>query len=139
MASFLLFILTQAIQEIAIVFTNFSNMAWLQSECQQLICEVLRATPDATSADAAVQTARMASKVPSKDKRQGLAVIFHFCGCYRLFVPFLSFSIALMLLYYFLCLCNEFICIPPLEMTVHKNFTNIHINYANEIICVFCI
>lgn len=43
----------------------------LQSECQQLICEVLRATPDATSADAAVQTARLASKVPSKDKSNG--------------------------------------------------------------------
>ncbi|XP_042031644.1 exocyst complex component SEC8-like isoform X2 [Salvia splendens] len=43
----------------------------LQSECQQLICEILRATPDATSADAAVQTARLASKNPSKDKRDG--------------------------------------------------------------------
>ncbi|WVZ23731.1 hypothetical protein V8G54_002275 [Vigna mungo] len=41
-----------------------------QSECQQLICEILRATPEAASADAAVQTARLASKVPSKDKRQ---------------------------------------------------------------------
>ncbi|XP_047966594.1 exocyst complex component SEC8-like isoform X2 [Salvia hispanica] len=43
----------------------------LQSECQQLICEILRATPEATSADAAVQTARLASKNPSKDKRDG--------------------------------------------------------------------
>lgn len=34
----------------------------LQSECQQLICDILRATPDAASADAAVQTARLASK-----------------------------------------------------------------------------
>jgi len=33
-----------------------------QSECQQLICDILRATPDAASADAAVQTARLASK-----------------------------------------------------------------------------
>ncbi|WJX23825.1 Dysferlin [Trifolium repens] len=39
-----------------------------QSEWQQLICEILRATPEAASADAAVQTARLASKVPSKDK-----------------------------------------------------------------------
>lgn len=43
----------------------------LQSECQQLICEILRATPEAASADAAVQTARLASKAPSKDKRDG--------------------------------------------------------------------
>ncbi|XP_023529609.1 exocyst complex component SEC8-like isoform X1 [Cucurbita pepo subsp. pepo] len=43
----------------------------LQSECQQLICEILRATPEAASADAAVQTARLASKVPSKEKRDG--------------------------------------------------------------------
>ena len=42
----------------------------LKSECQQLICEILRATPEATSADAAVQTARLAGKVPSKEKRQ---------------------------------------------------------------------
>lgn len=41
-----------------------------QSECQQLICEILRATPEAASADAAVQTARLASKAPAKDKRQ---------------------------------------------------------------------
>ncbi|XP_031117982.1 exocyst complex component SEC8-like isoform X2 [Ipomoea triloba] len=41
----------------------------LQSECQQLICEILRATPEA--ADAAVQTARLVSKTPSKDKRDG--------------------------------------------------------------------
>ncbi|KAH9768510.1 exocyst complex component SEC8 [Citrus sinensis] len=31
-----------------------------KSECQQLICEILRATPEAASADAAVQTARLA-------------------------------------------------------------------------------
>ncbi|XP_019196795.1 PREDICTED: exocyst complex component SEC8-like [Ipomoea nil] len=43
----------------------------LQSECQQLICEILRATPEAASADAAVQTARLVSKTPSKDKRDG--------------------------------------------------------------------
>ena len=40
-----------------------------QSECQQLICEILRATPEAASADAAVQTARLANKAPSKEKR----------------------------------------------------------------------
>ncbi|CAK7325414.1 unnamed protein product [Dovyalis caffra] len=43
----------------------------LQSECQQLICEILRATPEAASADAAVQTARLASKAPSKGKKDG--------------------------------------------------------------------
>ncbi|KAH9703965.1 exocyst complex component SEC8 [Citrus sinensis] len=32
-----------------------------KSECQQLICEILRATPEAASADAAVQTARLAN------------------------------------------------------------------------------
>ncbi|KAK9190102.1 hypothetical protein WN943_018703 [Citrus x changshan-huyou] len=42
-----------------------------KSECQQLICEILRATPEAASADAAVQTARLASKAPSKEKRDG--------------------------------------------------------------------
>ncbi|GMH27732.1 hypothetical protein Nepgr_029575 [Nepenthes gracilis] len=47
------------------------SLAVLQSECQQLICEVLRATPEAASADAAVQTARLASKNPSKEKRGG--------------------------------------------------------------------
>ncbi|KAK3232528.1 hypothetical protein Dsin_004409 [Dipteronia sinensis] len=46
------------------------SLTVLQSECQQLICEILRATPEATSADAAVQTARLASKDPSKEKRQ---------------------------------------------------------------------
>ncbi|KAI8563622.1 hypothetical protein RHMOL_Rhmol03G0123800 [Rhododendron molle] len=43
----------------------------LQSECQQLICEIMRATPEAASADAAVQTARLAKKGPSKGKRDG--------------------------------------------------------------------
>lgn len=47
------------------------SLTVLQSECQQLICEILRATPEAASADAAVQTARFASKAPSKDKREG--------------------------------------------------------------------
>ncbi|KAH7547856.1 hypothetical protein JRO89_XS14G0027800 [Xanthoceras sorbifolium] len=46
------------------------SLTVLQSECQQLMCEILRATPEATSADAAVQTARLASKNPSKEKRQ---------------------------------------------------------------------
>eukprot|EP00252_Welwitschia_mirabilis_P017692 TRINITY_DN3918_c0_g1_i1.p1 TRINITY_DN3918_c0_g1~~TRINITY_DN3918_c0_g1_i1.p1 ORF type:complete len:1073 (-),score=266.71 TRINITY_DN3918_c0_g1_i1:331-3549(-) len=43
----------------------------LQSECQQLIREILRATPEAASADAAVQTARLANKIPAKDTRDG--------------------------------------------------------------------
>ncbi|XP_044461626.1 exocyst complex component SEC8 [Mangifera indica] len=47
------------------------SLTVLQSECQQLICELLRATPEAASADAAVQTARLASKSPSKEKRDG--------------------------------------------------------------------
>ncbi|KAK7844380.1 exocyst complex component sec8, partial [Quercus suber] len=46
------------------------SLTVFQSECQQLICEILRATPEAASADAAVQTARLASKAPSKEKRQ---------------------------------------------------------------------
>ncbi|XVE68804.1 hypothetical protein DITRI_Ditri09bG0099700 [Diplodiscus trichospermus] len=46
------------------------SLTVLQSECQQLICEILRATPEAAAADAAVQTARLASKVPTKEKRQ---------------------------------------------------------------------
>lgn len=60
---------------------GFSLMV-VQSECQQLICEILRATPEAASADAAVQTARLANKVPSKDKRdgseEGLSFAFRF-------------------------------------------------------------
>ncbi|KAH9322495.1 hypothetical protein KI387_017134, partial [Taxus chinensis] len=44
----------------------------LQSECQQLICDILRATPEAASADAVVQTARLASKIPAKETRDGL-------------------------------------------------------------------
>ncbi|XP_031257342.1 exocyst complex component SEC8 [Pistacia vera] len=47
------------------------SLTVLQSECQQLICEILRATPEAATADAAVQTARLASKAPSKEKRDG--------------------------------------------------------------------
>eukprot|EP00257_Ricinus_communis_P003816 XP_002516393.2 exocyst complex component SEC8 [Ricinus communis] len=47
------------------------SLTVLQSECQQLICEILRATPEAASADAAVQTARLASKFPSKEKKDG--------------------------------------------------------------------
>ncbi|CAN1238308.1 Exocyst complex component SEC8 [Linum grandiflorum] len=58
------------------------SLTVLQSECQQLICEILRATPEAASADAASQTARLASKAPSKDKRNGsedgLAFAFRF-------------------------------------------------------------
>ncbi|XP_061985958.1 exocyst complex component SEC8-like isoform X1 [Populus nigra] len=58
------------------------SLTVLQSECQQLICEILRATPEAASADASVQTARLASKVPSKGKKDGsedgLAFAFRF-------------------------------------------------------------
>ncbi|OMO65560.1 hypothetical protein CCACVL1_21497 [Corchorus capsularis] len=58
------------------------SLTVLQSECQQLICEILRATPEAASADAAVQTARLASKVPTKEKRDesedGLTFAFRF-------------------------------------------------------------
>ncbi|BBN15064.1 exocyst complex component 4 [Marchantia polymorpha subsp. ruderalis] len=55
----------------------------LQSECQQLICDILRATPDAASADAAVQTARLASKTPPDDamrggSEEGLSFAFRF-------------------------------------------------------------
>lgn len=45
------------------------SLTVLQSECQQLICEILRATPEAASADAAVQTARLANKTSKKDKK----------------------------------------------------------------------
>ncbi|KAG2272385.1 hypothetical protein Bca52824_066940 [Brassica carinata] len=54
----------------------------LQSECQQLICEILRATPEAASADAAAQTAKLAKKAPKKDKRDasedGVTFTFRF-------------------------------------------------------------
>ncbi|KAJ0771234.1 putative Sec8 exocyst complex component specific domain, exocyst complex component Sec8/EXOC4 [Helianthus annuus] len=63
-------------------YTIGFSMTVLQSECQQLICEILRATPEAASADAAVQTARLASKTPSKEKRDksedGLTFAFRF-------------------------------------------------------------
>ncbi|XP_010558146.1 PREDICTED: exocyst complex component SEC8 isoform X2 [Tarenaya hassleriana] len=53
-----------------------------QSECQQLICEILRATPEAASVDAAAQTAKLASKNPGKEKRDasedGLTFTFRF-------------------------------------------------------------
>ncbi|CAH1448374.1 unnamed protein product [Lactuca virosa] len=54
----------------------------MTSECQQLICEILRATPEAASADAAIQTARLANKAPSKEKgdktEDGLTFAFRF-------------------------------------------------------------
>ncbi|XP_048609909.1 exocyst complex component SEC8-like isoform X1 [Brassica napus] len=54
----------------------------LQSECQQLICEILRATPEAASADAVAQTAKVAKKASKKDKRNapedGLTFTFRF-------------------------------------------------------------
>ncbi|KAL5978662.1 hypothetical protein ACLOJK_029779 [Asimina triloba] len=54
----------------------------VQSEFQQLICEIMRATPEAASADASTQTARLAGKVPTKDKRdgseEGLSFTFRF-------------------------------------------------------------
>ncbi|KAG1331762.1 exocyst complex component SEC8 [Cocos nucifera] len=57
------------------------SLTVIQSECQQLICEVLRATPEAATADAAVQTARLANKAPVKEKRdgsEGLSFAFRF-------------------------------------------------------------
>ncbi|KAE8709717.1 Exocyst complex component SEC8 [Hibiscus syriacus] len=51
------------------------SLTVLQSECQQLICEILRATPEAASADA-TQTARLASKVPTNEKRQVAGVSY---------------------------------------------------------------
>ncbi|KAL0317342.1 UNVERIFIED_CONTAM: Exocyst complex component SEC8 [Sesamum angustifolium] len=56
-------------------YTVGFSLSVLQSECQHLICEILRATPEAASADAAAQTARLASKVPAKDNRQAHIVI----------------------------------------------------------------
>ncbi|GFP87668.1 exocyst complex component sec8 [Phtheirospermum japonicum] len=65
-------------------YTIGFSLTVLQSECQQLICEILRATPEAASADAAVQTARLANKAPSKDKRQAKIVIcFHLIYSYK--------------------------------------------------------
>lgn len=57
------------------------SLTVIQSECQQIICEVLRATPEAATADAAVQTARLANKAPVKEKRdgsEGLSFAFRF-------------------------------------------------------------
>ncbi|EEE68461.1 hypothetical protein OsJ_26856 [Oryza sativa Japonica Group] len=51
-------------------FTVAFSLSVVQSECQQLLCEILRATPEAATADAAVQTARLANKDPVKEKRQ---------------------------------------------------------------------
>ena len=48
----------------------FLYLMWGKSECQQLICEILRATPEAATADAVVQTARHSKKAPVKEKRQ---------------------------------------------------------------------
>lgn len=54
---------------------NLSVLCYcFQSECQQLICDILRATPDAASADAAVQTARLASKADPHVAKYVLAV-----------------------------------------------------------------
>jgi hypothetical protein len=62
--------------------SKLCNCLCLQSECQQLICDILRATPDAASADAAVQTARLASKAaPDAAKavsEEGLSFAFRF-------------------------------------------------------------
>lgn len=43
-----------------------------KSECQQLICEIIRATPEAATSETAVQTARKAKKGSAKEKRQVL-------------------------------------------------------------------
>ncbi|KAL6593296.1 hypothetical protein ACP70R_049049 [Stipagrostis hirtigluma subsp. patula] len=53
-------------------FSIAFSLSVVQSECQQLLCEILRATPEAATADAAVQTARLANKDPVKEKRDGL-------------------------------------------------------------------
>ncbi|KAH9627499.1 hypothetical protein KSS87_006190 [Heliosperma pusillum] len=50
-------------------YTIGFSLTVLQSECQQLICEILRATPKTSSADATVQTAKLAGKIPSKEKK----------------------------------------------------------------------
>lgn len=52
-------------------FSVAFSLSVMQSECQQLLCEILRATPEAATADAAVQTARLANKDPVKEKRDG--------------------------------------------------------------------
>ncbi|XP_062195954.1 exocyst complex component SEC8-like isoform X2 [Phragmites australis] len=52
-------------------FSIAFSLSVVQSECQQLLCEILRATPEAATADAAVQTARLANKDPVKEKRDG--------------------------------------------------------------------
>ncbi|CAL5011759.1 unnamed protein product [Urochloa decumbens] len=52
-------------------FSVAFSLSVVQSECQQLLCEILRATPEAATADAAVQTARLANKDPVKEKRDG--------------------------------------------------------------------
>ncbi|PKA56682.1 putative exocyst complex component 4 [Apostasia shenzhenica] len=62
-------------------FSVAFSLTVIQSECQQLICEILRATPEAATVDAAVQTARLANKVPVKEKRdgaEGLSFAFRF-------------------------------------------------------------
>ncbi|CAK9159674.1 unnamed protein product [Ilex paraguariensis] len=69
------------------------SLTVLQSECQQVICEVLRATPEAASADAAVQTARLASKGPSKEKRQVTKFSFYvFTAFFSLLLLFVGVS-----------------------------------------------
>ncbi|KAK1300133.1 putative exocyst complex component 4 [Acorus calamus] len=54
------------------------SLTVIQSECQQLIREILRATPEAATADATIQTARLANKIPSKEKRNGSEKGFSF-------------------------------------------------------------
>ncbi|XP_042403665.1 exocyst complex component SEC8-like isoform X1 [Zingiber officinale] len=57
------------------------SLTVIQSECQQLICEILRATPEAATSDAAVQTSRLGKKNPAKEKRdgsEGLSFAFRF-------------------------------------------------------------
>lgn len=62
-------------------FSVSFSLTVIQSECQQLICEILRATPEAATTDAAVQTARLANKAPLNEKRdgsEGLSFAFRF-------------------------------------------------------------
>jgi exocyst complex component 4 len=58
-------------------FSVAFSLSVVQSECQQLLCEILRATPEAATADAAVQTARLANKDPVKEKRQVFSYQWH--------------------------------------------------------------
>ncbi|KAG6412717.1 hypothetical protein SASPL_125402 [Salvia splendens] len=105
----------------------------LQSECQQLICEILRATPEATSADAAVQTARLASKNPSKDKRQGHAMFLHFCASYILLMCLVSFFLSL----YFWFLVNDILYVIYADALVLSSLFPQCAHFHLPIMCIY--